>query len=124
MLMAESTPLDALASAVTEMDRVADKLRKHVTEARAADRTKNQELEKALTQVEVLAESLEQFAFLCQEVVVKNSPLDHEEITSTDEREAAERQWEFEHPIPPQTLAEHCEQHGLNYDSDQSRGIN
>jgi hypothetical protein len=106
--MAE-TPLEALRSAVSEMEAIAAGVREKVTAVRAAAASSNnQALQDALTELELLADHLDLLSFSSNEVVLKNSTPPQETLTSICERAAAGSGGEF----------------GWNYDSDQSRGIN
>ncbi|OEL28168.1 hypothetical protein BAE44_0010813 [Dichanthelium oligosanthes] len=74
--------------------------------------SEDEEVDTTLLYIDNLAFDLGNLALECREAVPPQ-----------DEAVAAE--WDIlSTPSPPMTLEEHCEWWGMNYDSDQSRGIN
>ena len=84
------------------------------------------ELNHLLLEIEELANQLDQASLVCSEALHVEEPKPvNEVITSAEEEYATLNEWmaEQEHNEVPTTLEDLCEQFGVEYDSDQSRGF-
>jgi cob(I)alamin adenosyltransferase len=82
-----------------------------------------EEVDTTLLHIDNLAFDLGNLALECREAIVAEDEAKIDQDLVEDEAVAAE--WDsLSTPSPPMTLEEHCEWWGMNYDSDQSRGIN
>lgn len=120
-----SSPSDALAWAVQEMELHAAELRQLVDGNLCAPEPGNSmpDLTQLLLKIDDMATWLEQVALQCAEVVQRNTPpaLDAH-IIEEDKVVDAEMHTDRSPPTP-RPLCELCEEWGVEYDSDQSRGV-
>jgi hypothetical protein len=114
----EYTPYDALCWAVKQMDIHTAQARQVVREATPKDRLQS------LLKIQEILEELEKVSIQCAEVVEKYSPRNQIREPTEEEVQAAHEAEDMPSLGSPISLWEHCEQMGMNYDSDQSRGIN
>jgi hypothetical protein len=117
------TPKDGLVCAIRTMQDHTAELRKlvsdHFTMAEVVD---GNYVNSLLVQLEVLADELEKVAFTCLEAVPPPSP-DHEAPSITSEEEALAAELDRAPSPEHKTIQDLVEEMGLEYDSDQSRGI-
>jgi hypothetical protein len=119
-----STSYKVLQWAVKEMEEHAAHIRKTVPAPSSLGTTSRTEMQDIFIMILDLADWIDKVSIQCSEVVSKYAPPPSDAgITSEDEVVAAE--WDkMPRDTSPRTMEEHCDWWGMNYDSNQSRGIN